>query len=92
MERKGFLEKLKEYKEKNIKIESAELNKERNKKTIIEKMTYEIKNDIIRITSTANSESVEINLNTIREIKENSNCIILYFDNKEEGKIKISAI
>ena len=92
MKRKEFLEKLEKSKEKNIQIELTKTDENSNKKIIIEKTEYEIKNDIICIKSAINTEYFEINLNTIREIRENQNGITLYSDNKEDMQIKISAI
>lgn len=92
MKRKEFLEKLEKSKGKNIQIELTKTDENSNKKIIIEKTEYEIKNDIICIKSAINTEYFEINLNTIREIRENQNGITLYSDNKEDMQIKISAI
>ena len=92
MKRKEFLEKLEKSKGKNIQIELTKPDENSNKKIIIEKIEYEIKNDIICIKSAINTEYFEINLNTIREIRENQNGITLYSDNKEDMQIKISAI
>ena len=92
MKRKEFLEKLEKSKGKNIQIELTKTDENSNKKIIIEKIEYEIKNDIICIKSAINTEYFEINLNTIREIRENQNGITLYSDNKEDMQIKISAI
>ena len=92
MKRKEFLEKLEKSKGKNIQIELTKTDENSNKKIIIEKTEYEIKNDIICIKSAINTEYFEINLNIIREIRENQNGITLYSDNKEDMQIKISAI
>ena len=91
MKRKEFLDFFKRNKGKNIEIEMRSSTKN-SKKTIIEKMEYEVRNDIIFIKNEINSELVEINLNTIREVEEVSSSIIVHVDNREESQIKISAI
>lgn len=91
MKRKEFLDFFKRNKGKNIEIEMRS-NTKNSKKTIIEKMEYEVRNDIIFIKNEINSELVEINLNTIREVEEVSSSIIMHVDNREESQIKISAI
>lgn len=91
MKRKEFLDFFKRNKGKNIEIEMRS-NTKNSKKTIIEKMEYEVRNDIIFIKNEINSELVEINLNTIREVEEVSSSIIVHVDNREESQIKISAI
>lgn len=91
MKRKEFLSFLKRNKGKNIEIEMKS-NTKNSKKTTIEKMEYEVRNDIIFMKNEINSELVEINLNTIRKVEEVSSSIIVHVDDSEESQIKISAI
>ena len=86
MKIKDFLEKLEKNKGRNIIIE---VQNEIIKKSTIQQMNYEIKEDELYIISYRNTDIAVINLNTIRSINENIGNIIIYLEDKRETQIKI---
>lgn len=62
------------------------------RKTTIEKMEYEIKEDKLYLRSNSSSDLIVVNLNTIRDIKIDVKDIVLWIEDKKETKIKISVI
>ena len=89
MKRKEFLEQLEKHERKDLIIEVAG---EIIQKATLEKIIYEMKEDVLYIQNSKNSDFVVINLNTIREIQEDSESITLWLEDKKETKIKISVI
>lgn len=89
MKRQEFLYKLKNNKGKNfvIEVETGII-----RKSTIENMTYEVKEDLLYIQSSIGLDFAVINLNMIRNITENLESITLFLEDKKETKIKISAI
>lgn len=87
MKRKEFLEKLEGNKGKNLVIE---VEGEMIQKATIEKMRYEVKEDKLKIQSSINLDFAVINLNIVRDIKESSENITIFLEDKKETKIKIS--
>ena len=89
MKRKEFLEQLEKHERKDLIIEVAG---EIIQKATLETIIYKIKEDILYIQNSKNSDFAVINLNTIREIQEDSESITLWLEDKKETKIKISVI
>lgn len=55
-------------------------------------MNYEIKDDEIYLINSINLDFVVINLNTIRNISIENKVILIFLDDKNETKIKITLI
>ncbi len=89
MKRKELIAKLEENKGKDFVVE---IEGKTIQKTTIKKMNYEIKEDKLYMRSSIELDFVEINLNTVREINFNPENIAVLLEDKEETKIKISAI
>ena len=89
MKIKEFLEKLDENKSKKLVVE---VENKIIKKITIEKMNYEIKDDEIYLINSINLDFVVINLNTIRNISIENKVILIFLDDKNETKIKITLI
>ena len=87
MKIKEFLEKLDENKGKKLVVE---VKNEIIKKITIEKMNYEIKNDELYLINSINLDFIVINLNAIRNISIKNGVILIFLDDKNETKIKIS--
>lgn len=87
MKIKEFLEKLDENKSKKLVVE---VENEIIKKITIEKMNYEIKNDELYLINSINLDFIVINLNAIRNISIKNGVILIFLDDKNETKIKIS--
>lgn len=87
MKRKEFFSMLKNNQGKNIALQVEENTIER---TEMKKYMYYMINDRIHIRNSENLDFVVINVNLIRSIRENIECINLILDNKEETQIKIS--
>lgn len=86
MKIKDFLEKLEKNKGRNIIIE---VQNEIIKKSTIQQMNYEIKEDELYILSSENADVAVININVIRSINENIDNILIYLEDKKETQIKI---
>ena len=87
MKIKEFLEKLDESKSKNLVVE---VENEIIKKITMEKMNYKIKNDELYLINSINLDFIVINLNAIRNISIKNGVILIFLDDKNETKIKIS--
>lgn len=86
MKIKDFLEKLEKNKGRNIIIE---VQNEIIKKSTIQQMNYEIKEDELYILSSENADVAVININVIRSINENIDNILIYLEDKKETQKKI---
>ena len=89
MERKEFLEMLERYKGKNLNVEIEE--REIYKKKVND-YAYVIIDDRLYIKSSQDLDFVVINSNIIRNIENNLENTILYIDDINETKIKLSVI
>lgn len=89
MKRIEFLEKL--IKKPKIVVEMEGQN---NSKILMENIIYSIKDDRLYLRNNVDLNFVVINLNIIREIyfDENTQEVIIYFEDAYDTKIKISAI
>lgn len=89
MKIKDFIENLDKNKGKSFVIE---VGNEIIKKATIEKMNYEIKDDEIYLINSINLDFAVINLNIIRNISMENKVILIFLDDKNETKIKITLI
>lgn len=89
MNKKSFLNLIEEHIGSNIEIEIEGI--------IIQKVTfenykYEIKEDKLYLMNNSNLNVIIINLNIIRQIKEDEKKILIYLEDNAETIIKISVI
>lgn len=89
MNKKSFLNLIEEHVGSNLEIEIEGI--------IIQKVTlknykYEVKDDKLILVSNSNSNTIIINLNIIRQIKEDEKKILIYLEDNAETIIKISVI
>ena len=62
------------------------------RKVTLKEITYGVKYGELHIINSSNNDNVVINLNEIRTIQNEKENIIIILDDKEDTKIKISAV
>lgn len=62
------------------------------RKVTLKEITYGVKYGELHIINSSNNDNVVINLNEIRNIQNEKENIIIILDDKEDTKIKISAV
>lgn len=62
------------------------------RKVTLKEITYGVKYGELHIINSSNNDNVVINLNEIRNIQNEDKNIIIILDDKEDTKIKISAV
>ena len=62
------------------------------RKVTLKEITYGVKYGKLHIINSSNNDNVVINLNEIRNIQNEKENIIIILDDKEDTKIKISAV
>lgn len=62
------------------------------RKVTLKEITYGVKYGKLHIINASNNDNVVINLNEIRNIQNEDENIIIILDDKEDTKIKISAV
>lgn len=62
------------------------------RKVTLKEITYGVKYGKLHIINASNNDNVVINLNEIRNIQNEKENIIIILDDKEDTKIKISAV
>ena len=62
------------------------------RKVTLTEITYGVKYGELHIINSSNNDNVVINLNEIRNIQNEKENIIIILDDKEDTKIKISAV